>query len=143
MAVDPLTALLSTGTAIINKIWPDAESKQKRIAELQKLAAAGDSEQLAAEVTLLSGQLEINREEAKNPNIFVSGWRPFIGWVGGVAMLYQFVVYPLLLWTLEDPAKAPPVLDTGVLFSMVTAMLGIGAMRSHDKAKGVDTKRHG
>ena len=143
MAFDPLSALLETGTAIINKIWPDAESKQKRIAELQKLAANGESEQLAAEVTLLSGQLEINLAEADNPNLFVSGWRPFIGWVGGIAMLYQFVIYPLLLWCAKDLDNVPPVLDTGVLFSMVTAMLGIGAMRSHDKAKGVDTKRHG
>ena len=66
-------------------------------------------------------------------------------------MAYQFILYPVLVWAwavlqaqglVPDDLKPPPVLETGALFSVVTGMLGIGAMRSHDKKHGVDTKRH-
>jgi len=146
MSFDPVTALIDLGKTAIDKIFPDAESKQKRIAKLEELAHAGDMAGLEAEVKLLTGQLEINKVEAAHPNIFVSGWRPFIGWVGGFALAYQFVLYPMMLWVAAfaniEGFEPPPVLETGALFSIVTAMLGIGAMRSHDKRHGVDTKRH-
>jgi len=90
------------------------------------------------------GQLSINREEARNPNIFVAGWRPFIGWVGGISLTYQFVIYPLMIWAwaLWGPSDvtAPPPLDASVLFTIVISMLGVGTMRSYDKLKGTDTK---
>ena len=47
---------------------------------------------------LVKGQLEINKAEAQHKSIFIAGWRPFIGWVGGIALAYQFVLYPLLIW---------------------------------------------
>ena len=91
---------------------------------------------------LATGQLKINEAEANNPHIFVAGWRPFIGWVGGISLAYNFVIYPIFLWLNELFWKVtpPPMLDTGVLFSLVSAMLGVGAMRSLDKQKGTDTK---
>jgi len=49
------------------------------------------------------------------------------------------VLYPLLLW-LHITDKPPQPLDAGVLFSMVTGMLGIGAMRSFDKMQETDTQ---
>lgn len=52
----------------------------------------------AMEVGLMQGQIEINKEEARHGSIFVAGWRPFIGWVGGLALAYQFLIYPLLVW---------------------------------------------
>jgi hypothetical protein len=91
------------------------------------------------------GQLKINLAEASHKSIFVAGWRPWIGWVGGIAMAYQFVLYPLLLWVWVlcdmDLDKAPPVMDTGALFAIITGMLGIGVQRSYDKKQGTDTKR--
>lgn len=145
MSIDPITALLEAGTAIVNKIWPDAESKQKRIAELQMLAASGDSEQLAAQVTLLGGQLEINKVEAAHPSLWVSGARPAILWVGALALFWSGVVHPMLIWVwafADIAGTPPPALESASLTAVVTGLLGIGAMRSHDKAKGVDTKRH-
>lgn len=99
---------------------------------------------------LMQGQLEINKEEARHGSVFVAGWRPFIGWVGGIALAYQFLLYPLLIWfwTLAQAKNwipkdiaPPPVFDAGPLFAIVTGMLGIGGMRSYDKIKGVDTKK--
>ncbi len=48
--------------------------------------------------SLVKGQLAINSNEAKHTSMFVAGWRPFIGWIGGLALAYQFLLYPLLLW---------------------------------------------
>jgi hypothetical protein len=71
---------------------------------------------------------------------FVAGWRPAVGWVGVAALAYQFIVYPVLLW-LPWVHTPPPPLDSTMLYSLVTGMLGIAGLRSFDKTRGVDTKR--
>jgi hypothetical protein len=102
------------------------------------------------EAQLMQGQADINKAEAQHASIFVAGWRPFIGWVGGFGLLYQFVGYPLLTWGwsffaakgwIPPGIDAPPVLDFAELMPLILGMLGVGTMRSYDKAKGVDTKR--
>lgn len=99
----------------------------------------------AIDAGLMKGQMEINKAEAQHKNLFVAGWRPFIGWVGGIALAYQFVLYPLLLWILAIlEAKGitiipPPVFESGPLFAIVTGMLGIGGMRSFDKIRDKHT----
>lgn len=115
------------------------------------------------ESELIKAQTSVNVEEARHGSIFVAGWRPFIGWIGGIALAYQFVLYPLLIWIWAlgqtqgwipcyvNPEQVsgactfttPPVFDSGPLFAIVTGMLGIGGMRSYDKLKKTDTKRMG
>ncbi len=85
------------------------------------------------------GQMEVNKQEAKG-NWFQSGWRPAIGWIGAITLAYQFIIYPLLLWTLDDASKAPPQMDSSMMFTIITGMLGIAGMRSFDKLKKTDTK---
>lgn len=85
-------------------------------------------------------QTRINIEEAKSGSFFVAGWRPAIGWVGALALFYQFIVYPLLLW-LPNVDNPPPPLDYTMLYSLITGMLGIAGMRSYDKMKKTDTKK--
>lgn len=91
----------------------------------------------------LMGQIEINKQEAAHPSIFVAGWRPFIGWVCGVAVSWSFVAAPVFEWIsrLFGWKGAMPELDVGQLMTLILAMLGIGAQRSFDKYKGVDTKQ--
>lgn len=102
------------------------------------------------EADLVKGQLEINKAEAQHSSVFVAGWRPFIGWVGGIALAYQFILYPLLtwLWALLQakgwvPAtlNPPPVLDAQELWVLLTGMLGIAGMRTFDKYKGIQTNQ--
>ena len=85
-------------------------------------------------------QTRINIEEAKSGSFFVAGWRPAIGWVGALALFYQFIVYPLLLW-LPNVDNPPPPLDYTMLYSLITGMLGIAGMRSYDKMKKTDTQK--
>lgn len=87
-------------------------------------------------------QTDINLQEAKHPNVFVSGWRPFIGWVCGSALAYNFIINPLITWIVQLLGKniTPPVLDVGSLMTVVLSMLGLGGMRSFEKFKGVNGK---
>lgn len=143
MSADPITAALNIGNSLIERIWPDPGVQAEEKRKLAELAQEGDLARLNAHVELMTGQLKVNAAEAQHKSVFVAGWRPWIGWVGGMALAYQFVVYPPLLWAwaIWGPAgvEPPPVMETGALFSIVTGMLGIGAMRSHDKARGTQT----
>lgn len=149
MAFDPITAALSVGTTLIEKIWPDPVKQQQEIRKLQELAQNGDLAQLNAQVQLLTGQMAINAKEAEHKSIFVAGWRPAVGWVGAVALGYQFILYPMLLWVwaIADPTTAagvsippPPVMQADELYTVLLGMLGIGAMRSYDKKNGTATQ---
>jgi len=88
------------------------------------------------------GQIQVNLEEAKSSNLFVSGWRPFIGWVGGVALAYSFIAQPIIMWIAElnDKVITAPTLDIGILFNLILAMLGFGGLRTYEKLKGVHSK---
>ena len=89
------------------------------------------------------GQIEINKEEAKNPNLFVAGWRPAIGWIGAIAIGYNFVIYPILLFIVELNGYKDiklPTMDMGVLFNLILAMLGFGGLRTYEKIKNVQDK---
>jgi len=100
------------------------------------------------EAELVKGQLEINKAEAQNPSVFVAGWRPAIGWIGALALFYQFIAYPLLTWGWKFfqawqwvplDMTPPPVLPADQLWVILTGMLGIAGLRSFDKLKGTDT----
>lgn len=109
---------------------------------------AFDLEEKKIDATVSAGQMTINRYEAQHKSVFVAGWRPAIGWTGAFALAYKFVFYELILWGwsladifFEIPAgvKPPPPLDATQLYPIILGMLGIGGMRSYDKAKNTVT----
>ena len=53
---------------------------------------------IAQQPTLVQG--EINKIEAAHKSVFVAGWRPFIGWVCGLALFYNFIARDLMVWAL-------------------------------------------
>ena len=90
----------------------------------------------------MTGQLEINKVEAANANIFVSGWRPAIGWVCALALLYQYLVRPLavaIFAAVGHPLPTMPGLDEN-LWQLMMAMLGMGGLRTFEKVQGVAAK---
>ena len=69
----------------------------------------------------------------------MSGWRPFIGWVCGVGLGFNFVVRPTANYLLMVFSPETPImqsLDVGVLTTLITGMLGFGAIRTYEKIKG-------
>ena len=114
-------------SAWTGEISPDQKAEiEKKLLEIEFIAN--------------KAQTDINLQEARHPNIFVSGWRPFIGWVCGVAIAYNFIVHPVVEWvcTIYAVAAKPPVLDTGNLMTLVFSLLGLGSMRTYEKLKGVN-----
>lgn len=150
MAIDPITSILEIGKVAIERIWPDANKRAEELRKLEQMHQEGRAHELDAHVKLMVAQMDVNKAEATHASLIVAGWRPFIGWVGGASMAYQFIIYPLLTWlwssliasgVIEQGMAYPPVIDTAALFTVVTGMLGVGAMRSFDKKNRVDTKR--
>jgi len=83
---------------------------------------------------LISIQTKINEIEAGHRTVFVAGWRPFIGWVCGVALAYNFVIRDLFIWAL-DPQEVPPALQMEHLMTVLLGMLGLGGLRTYEKIK--------
>jgi len=82
-------------------------------------------------------QLEVNKVEAGHTSRFISGWRPFTGWVCSVAMAYHFILQPLLTFILYTSGNeiVLPTFDMTTLTTVLLGMLGLGGMRSFEKVK--------
>ena len=105
--------------------------------ELERLA-------MQADTIALRGQADINLQEAKSLSLFVAGWRPFIGWICGMAMGWHFLLHPMVVWYMsiwKPDLDLPPSLDLGDLYPVVIGMLGLGVYRTYEKAKEVQ-KNH-
>lgn len=82
-------------------------------------------------------QIEVNKVEANSNSLFVSGWRPFVGWTCGVALCYHFVLQPFLTFVLYSFGHQIilPTFDMGTLTTILMGMLGLGGLRSYEKVK--------
>lgn len=92
-----------------------------------------------AETKRLESQTDINKIEAASTRLFVSGWRPFIGWICGIAFGYATILEPLLRFASAvwfGYSGAFPVIDTALTLQALFGILGLGAMRSYDKKQG-------
>ena len=117
----------------LRQVIPDPKAKAELQVRLAELADEAD----ARETDLMAGQIRVNEQEAKHANLFVAGWRPAVGWCCAVALAYTWVVAPLAkaVFRLDDM----PALDPNAIYPVLTAMLGIGAMRTVEKLSGVAT----
>lgn len=139
MDLTGLSSLFDFGGKLIDKIFPDPQKAQEAKIELFKLQQTGELAQLAAETDLAKGQLNINLEEAKSSNWWVSGWRPFVGWVSGSAFAYSAIVEPTARFIALvgfGYTGLFPVIDTTITMQVLFVLLGVGAMRSYDKKQG-------
>lgn len=109
-----LGPIAELGKSILD-MFPNAEQRAQAASKLQDFAS-----QVAA------AQSATNTEEAKSENIFVSGWRPACGWICVVGLAYSSVVQPVF---------GLPVVDVNTLISVLSGMLGLGAMRTFEKMK--------
>jgi hypothetical protein len=115
--------------SIVDKAVPNKDEAAKIKAELATL----DWQKEMA-------QIGVNLKEAEHKSIFVAGWRPFIGWVCGVCLLYQIAGYSMITWLLSiisPETPAPPQSDNEILLYVLGGMLGFGGMRTLEKIRGV------
>lgn len=117
-------------------------------------AAALELKLAEMELQTVKAQTDINAIEAANPNVFVSGWRPFIGWVCGFALAVYYIPQALMataLWTIQcsmvmhaatDIAAVilpqyPIIFNVAEILGLVGSLLGLSISRSIEKTKNV------
>ena len=133
MAFEPVTAGLEFGGKLLDVIkrWiPDPEAQAKAVKEVLDVIAAGDA-----------GQRKINEIEAGASSLFVSGWRPAVGWVCVAGYAYHYILQPFLVFLLvafnvQFQADHLPQLNIMELSVMLANLLGFGAYRTYEKVKG-------
>jgi hypothetical protein len=106
--------------------------------------AALEQASQSGELQLLLSQIATNREEAKSTNWFIAGWRPFVGWVCGFALLYVAILDPIARFVATVILKyvGPfPVIDTTITMQVLFGLLGLGGMRMIEKIKGAEGNR--
>ena len=124
-----LDKLIGPVTGLLDKFIEDKDKKNAIAFELATMAEKHAQE-------LAKGQLAVNQTEAAHKSLFVAGWRPAIGWICGFALLYSTIISPILgIWF-----TVPPV-DGSLLTSVLMGMLGLGAMRTAEKFKGVQREK--
>lgn len=133
------TMLIQAGMALIDKLIPDPQAKADAQLKLLQLQQTGDLAQLNADLQLAQGQMDTNKAEAASTNLFASSWRPFIGWICGVAFAINFVVGPLAQWfsALYGHMVVFPPMDVATMMPVLFGMLGLGAYRTYEKTQGV------
>ena len=145
---NPLSSIIDLGGKILDKFIPDPmQAAQAKLALIQA-EMAGELEYLKAELQLAQGQLDVNKVEAASPLLFVSGWRPFIGWICGLGLAYQFLFRTIFMWVIQVVAwwqdkdlsafPIPVNLDMGTLLTLLGGLLGLGALRTVEKVKRAD-----
>ena len=128
-----LNSLIGPVTGILDKVIEDKDQKAKLAHELATMADKLSHEQQLA-------QIEVNKAEAASGSLFKGGWRPFIGWVCGVAFCYHFVVQPVIIFVVAVAGVTIPDLpefQMNTLLTVLGGMLGIGSLRTYEKQKGL------
>ena len=125
--------LIGPVTGLLDKFVEDKDQKAKLAHELATMADT-HAQQLAL------AQVQVNLAEAQSSSVFKGGWRPFVGWVCGIALLYHFILTPCILFGvallgLDIPPL--PAFDMSSLLTVLMGMLGLGGLRTFEKTKGV------
>jgi hypothetical protein len=118
---------------VLDRFFPDKE----KAAQAQRAIESALLEN-AAQINL--AQIEVNKVEAASRSVWVSGWRPFVGWVCGVALAWHFVGVPVALFFIAwYGAEVPelPAFDMNSLMTVLMGMLGLGGLRTFEKMKGL------
>ena len=117
-SVDPVSAVFKGLDSLVTS---DEEREQLGLLKLKALQEPGKL------------QVELNKIEAQHRSVFVAGWRPAIGWVCAIGLLFPFIINPILQWFTDKPG---PQLPLDALLELVLAMLGLGTLRTIEKLKG-------
>jgi hypothetical protein len=118
-------SLIAPVTSLLDKFIEDKDQKLALAHEISTLASKQAQE-------LAKGQLEVNKVEAAHKSLFVAGWRPAIGWICGLALMYSTLLAPILsIWLIV------PAVDSSLLTTVLMGMLGLGGLRTFEKTRSV------
>ena len=117
-------SIIGVAGKVLDKFVEDKDLKTKLDFELRK---AYSDANLA--------QIDVNKEQAKHPSIFIAGARPSIMWICAFGLGWQFVFLPVAIWymTISGQPVVLPDIETEGLMSLTLALLGLGGMRTFEK----------
>ena len=125
---------------VIDRAWPDPTEAAKIKVEMFKAEQAGALAELQAGWASMKDQAEINKVEAASTRLFVAGWRPFVGWVCGSALMFKYILLPFLVYIAALAGVADlnlPSTDFTDLITILLGLLGLGGLRTYEKVKKV------
>jgi hypothetical protein len=129
---------MGLGSKVIDKIWPDPAERDAAKLELLKMQQSGDLAQLTAETSLMIEQIKVNAAEAQHASVFVSGWRPGVGWVCVAACGWNWIGLPIakvIAVILGHPINLASA-DLTEMLPILMGMLGLGGLRTIEKLQG-------
>ena len=131
-----LQALIGPVAGLLDKFIEDKDTKHALAHEISTMAERHAQE-------LAKGQLEVNKVEAASKSMFVSGWRPAVGWTCCLGMIANYILIPLSNFGLAiaESNITIPLIDTSTMMPVLMGMLGLGAMRSVEKVQGVSREK--
>lgn len=121
--------IFSLVSSLINRFLPDT-------AQAKRDALDAALREALIQSTIDIEQAKTNENEASNDNIFVAGWRPFIGWVCGIAFGWQYLICPILTYLITVSGHvipAMPLLGFDEMMPVLMGMLGLGGLRTYEK----------
>jgi hypothetical protein len=132
-----LEAILGLGGKLIDSLFPNKAEQDAAKLKLLELQQNGALAELTADTDLMKGQMAVNQEEAKSDNLFVSGWRPAVGWVCVAAFAAKYIGGPALFVFSQyfGITLVLPPIDMTEMLPILVGMLGLGTLRSMDKWK--------
>ena len=133
MSADPITAGIDLVSTFVGKFVKDKDLAAKLLHE-------ANSQEMASEIQARLGQMEVNKIEAASKSLFVSGWRPAVGWICVLSLGYQFFLSPFIRFiaiVVMDNPPTFPVLDSSQLTPILIGMLGLGGLRTYEKVNKV------
>tara|TARA_R100001086_G_C11724039_1_gene227743 strand:- start:120 stop:527 length:408 start_codon:yes stop_codon:yes gene_type:complete len=120
-------SIIGVAGKVLDKFVEDKDLKTKLDFELRKAYSDANI-----------AQIEVNKEQAKHPSLFVAGARPSIMWICAFGLGWQFVFLPIATWYMAftgQPVLLPDIASEG-LMSLTLALLGLGGMRTFEKKNG-------
>jgi len=117
---------------VLDRFFPDKEKAAQAKREIES--------QLTDHLAKIDlAQLQVNKEEAKSRNVFIAGWRPFVGWTCGLALCWTYILQPIAQFVLAQTGNLIdlPALDMSTMMPVLLGMLGLSGMRSFEKLKQV------
>lgn len=130
--------LIAALVPLLDKLIPDPQAAAEAKLRAVQLAQAGQLAELDATTKLALAQLQVAGADAAGQSPMQRTWRPFIGWVCGVALAWDTIGRPILTlgWVMTGhPAPELPNLTTDQLYGLLFGMLGLGAFRTYEKTR--------
>ena len=136
MILNLVQSLAEPVTKVLDKVLEDKDQKAALAHEIATLADKQAQEQVM-------GQMEINKTEAQHASLFVAGWRPAVGWVCALAMLFNFLLIPFINLGLDVGGLdiQLDLIDMETMMPVLFGMLGLGGMRTAEKIKKVERNK--